>query len=379
MKRLALCLTLLLAAASAQAGTVKYNKALVNESGLSVSKNYPLSVQSFGIDQVAVQVVWSTPTLSPATFTGGSVSTFTITVTSSPAQGVPGEMVCIANVCLADGQQWNHDLLGFSSMTALAIFNAANLNTYLTSIASFTYNQSQSVVYATATSAGFNYATYSSSQAALTITPFISSNPSQGWATGAMFGGSTPSWTINTGIITSTMTAPWYGTNGQTPMVGLPLLYSGSPAIGGLTTATTYFYIPVSPSAFGLSTTSTGAVVGFNALPTISSTSGTFIFLTSSQTVIGAPNKYTLTPSTYSATTTLTWQASNDGMNWTNVASTQTMTLTPNGGVASSIFDFGNYNWAWLQANVARTQPVGVNWSDGINMLITINGKNSTY
>ena len=70
-------------------------------------------------------------------------------------------------------------------------------------------------------------------------------------------------------------------------MVGLPVLDSSVTVtlpIKNLVANTTYYIIPVTPTSFGLSTTSTGALAGFNALPTISSTTGTFILLTSSNT-----------------------------------------------------------------------------------------------
>jgi hypothetical protein len=166
-------------------------------------------------------------------------------------------------------------------------------------------------------------------------------------------------------------------------MVGIPLLYAvgtGGQAIGGLTTGTTYYGIPVSVGSFGLSTTSTGAVAGYAKLPSVSTMTagvgdGTFILLTSSQAKTTA-DTWTLTASSYSATTTLTWQVSNDGVNWSNSTSTGAVVLTPATPTVPLAYDFGTFNFGFLQANVVRSGG-SLGWSGPEQVLITINGKNS--
>ena len=237
------------------------------------------------------------------------------------------------------------------------------------------------MIYATATTVGTstNYATYSSSQNALTISGYTSSGPVT--ASGLMSGGTNSSYLINTGVIATTGTI---SATGKTPMVGLPVLYTNSGTnITGLTTGTTYFMIPVTPTSFGLSSTSTGAVAGFNKLPNTSSTTltstgtadGTFIQLTSSAVKTTA-DTFTLTASSYSATTQLTWQVSNDCNNYTNYVntSTGTFTITPSSFTQTSAYDFGTINFACVQANIVRT---GNSWSSGVIMSIIANGKNS--
>ena len=235
------------------------------------------------------------------------------------------------------------------------------------------------VIYTTSTSVGLNtnYATYSSTQGALTLKPYTSSGTNV--ANGSMSGGTNSSYLINTTVISSTG-AFW--TTGKTPMVGLPLGFSTpNSSLTGLTTGTTYYLIPVTPTSFGLSSTSTGAVAGFAKLPNVSTMTlagvadGTFILLTSSQ-VKTAADTFILTSSSYSATVALTWQVSNDCVNYTNYVntSTGTVTMVPTGTTQALGYDFGTIDFACIQANIVRT---GATQSSGLIMSIIANGKNS--
>jgi hypothetical protein len=364
------------------AATPKGPGTIANESDLSYSKNYLVPLNSYGIDQEAFQVTWSTPVVPATTFTDGSVSTFTITVTSSPQQGfVPSTTLCINGICLADGNQWNHDAgqTAQSSTTACNISAAINASSLLNTIVVSTCvakSGAGSIVATTATVVGQNYATYSSSQTAFYLAPFTSSSPVTGYGYGAMAGGTASSYTLANGFATVIYATNTFSLVGKTPMVALPVLYTkGTNNVTGLTDQTTYYLIPFSPGSFGLSTTSTGAVAGYNNLPVISTTNNTFIALTSSRTLITA-DVFTLTPSTYSATTTVTWQVSNDGVNWTNYASTAPMVLTATYPSANYAYDMGTQNFGFLQANVVRSGG-SAGWSNGVQLLITINGKNS--
>jgi hypothetical protein len=371
-----------LAVTWAQAATPKGPGIIANESSLAVSsKTYAIPLNSYGIDQEAFQVVWSTPTISSVTFTDGSVSTFTITVTSSPIQGIPYETICINGICLADGNQWNHDAgqVAQSSTTACSMAAAVNASTSLNTVVVSTCvakSGAGSIVATTSTIVGVNYATYSSSQSALTLSPYSSSSPVTGYGFGTMTGGTSASYTLVSGSATVISATNPYSPIGKTPMVALPVLYvKGTNAITGLTTGTTYYVIPVTLGAFGLSTTSTGAAAGYAALPAISMTNGTFIPLTSSQTIVTA-DSYSLTASSYTATTTITWQVSNDGMNWTTYASTGPVILTPVYPSTNYGYDTGMQNFGFLQASVVRSGATA-GWSDGLQLLITVNGKNS--
>ena len=102
---------------------------------------------------------------------------------------------------------------------------------------------------------------------------------------------------------------------------------------------------------------------------------GTFILLTSSQ-VKTAADTFILTSSSYSATVALTWQVSNDCVNYTNYVntSTGTVTMVPTGTTQALGYDFGTIDFACIQANIVRT---GATQSSGLIMSIIANGKNS--
>ena len=464
-----------LVASAVHAATPKGPGTIANESGLAASKTYPINLNSYGIDQLAVQVLYSTPAIPVSVFTDGSTSSATITVNSNTAISTAAATdfltvlstnnlgnACITffnggatqNVCnggwridvtsdtAADiASQMNSTFSNILSSAANSVVSstattpgsAGNSMTFVSNTSSITVNAKSfsggqdgatlfignaiykfggnvtigaaasntatnlaaaitassvtygvvanavaAVVYATSTVVGTqtNYATYSSTQAALTLSPYTSSSSVTGAATGAMYGGSNSAYAINTTVIASTAT---FWTTGKTPMVALPGLYGqGASAITGLTDKTTYYLIPVTPTSFGLATTSTGAVAGYAKLPSVSSMTagtadGTFILLASSQAKTTA-DTYTLTASSYSATTTLTWQVSNDCVNYTNSTSTGTVTMTPTTSTQSQVYDFGTVNFACLQANVARS---GATQSAGLTLSIIVNGKNS--
>jgi hypothetical protein len=352
------CLALF-GASLAQAATPKVNGYLANETGVSTAKTYPLGLSQYSVDQAAFVLQWSSANPTTDTFTDGSVSSATLTVSSSPAQGIIAETVCINQTCLTDGKDWTHSPIGQSSGTALSIANAINANTTLNQIIVATAPTNSSIIYTTATVVGQNYALYSSSPTALRWNP-----------ANAMVGGTNSAYTINTAVILSTTN--WYS-NGQTPMVALPVVYTqGASAITGLTNQTTYYAIPISPNAFALATTSTGAVAGFGLLPNTSSTTipGVFITLNSSQTKTTA-DTYSLRPTVFAGSPSGFWQVSNDGNAWTTYTSSGTVPLTASG---NSILggDFGSINFAWIRFNL-NTPPTG----GALQFSIEPNGKNS--
>lgn len=71
--------------ATAQAATVKYNEKLANESGVAVAKTYALPLNGYGIDWFSYQAIWSSAAPTAVTFTDGSVSTTSVTITSNTA------------------------------------------------------------------------------------------------------------------------------------------------------------------------------------------------------------------------------------------------------------------------------------------------------
>ena len=347
------CLALFVAT-SGWAGTPKVGGYIANESGVSTAKTYPLGLNQYSVDQAAFVLLWSSANPATTTFTDGSVSSATLTVSSSPAQGIVGETICINQTCLIDGTNWTHSPLGQSSGTALSIANAINANTTLNQIVVATVPAGGSVIYTTATVVGQNFSVYASTTALR-------------WAPStAMVGGTNSGYTINGTVISA---ANSWAPNGQTPMVALPVVYTqGASAITGLTNQTTYYVIPINSTAFSLATTSTGAVVGYNALP---NTSGaTFIPLASSQTKTTA-DSYTLRTTAFAGTPSGFWQVSNDGTNWATYPSSGTVTLTGS-GQSSLAGDFGAINFAWIRFNL-NTPPTG----GALQFAIEPNGKNS--
>jgi hypothetical protein len=123
-------------------------------------------------------------------------------------------------------------------------------------------------------------------------------------------------------------------------MVGLPVLYTATTALGGLTTATTYFVIPVSQTQFELALTSTGAVAG------------TYITITSSSSQTTAHSR-TLTPLAIAGTTTFAWTASNDGTNWFTVGTSSAVAAGGfTAGGQSILTDWSAFNYSFLRLSV---------------------------
>lgn len=361
MKKYLAVLLLLVAPITAWAGTVKYNGYLANEAGLTYTKAYPLPMNQVQADNVSFQLTWSTANPLAVPFTDGSVATGKITVSSSPAQGISGETVCISNICFSDGNQWTHDPLGFSSGTALSITNAINaspLNTVL--VASVPANGT--VIFTTSTIVGTaaNFALFSSSNSALGLTTLISSTTA-GVATGTMSGGTNSAYTLVGGSATILSSTNTFGSQTQTGMVGFEVLYtttSGNTALIPLINATTYYVIPVSPAAFGLATTSANAQAG------------KFIVFTSS-TAKTTADGFLLTPEAYSGNASGLWQVSNDGVNWAGVT-TSSQTFTPVFPSSTTAVDFGLMDYSWIRFNVAVPPTQG-----GLQLQIIPNAKNS--
>lgn len=179
-----------------------------------------------------------------------------------------------------------------------------------------------------------NYALTSSTDAALTLSgPKTVTN---GASTGIMTGGTNSGVTLNSSIIL----LPSHGFT-----TALPVLYTGSPAIGGLTTGTTYFPGIIDANDIAL------AVSSANAL------AGTYITITGTTTQTTA-NTYTLAPLAYLAGSAGgVWQASNDCLNWGTfgptvnniVVSSQSYTA---GAPVTVIQDWGMVDFACLRYNI---------------------------
>lgn len=141
-----------------------------------------------------------------------------------------------------------------------------------------------------------------------------------------------------------------------------PVLYTNSGTnVSPLTSGTTYYATKVN-NAFGLSTTSTGAVAGAYITFTSSSSSGNYTF--SPLPILGTPS--------------FKWQISNDGINWADYTTTNkgiavssvTMSTYFSTGTVTS-WDFGDIGYAWIRLNV--TAPT----QGAISLIAAGNGKNS--
>lgn len=192
----------------------------------------------------------------------------------------------------------------------------------------------------TANGVASNYILASSTQAALTLSaPFVIVSSA---STGIMTGGRDASYTINTTSIT-------IANHGFSK--ALPVLYSGTPAIGGLSTGTTYYAVPYSANVIGLSSTSAVAQTG-NA-----------ITLTSSSTQTTA-HTYTLAPLVFSAGSAGGfWQVSNDGTTWSTFSTTAgniaVSSQTYTAASVTTIQDFGIVDYGYLRYNVTAPTTGG--------------------
>ena len=489
IKRFILAGLACLTASLVHAGTVKYNGYLANESGVAYAKTYPLPLNSYAIDQLSFQLNWATAAPAAVTFTDGSESTGTITVTSNTgistatatayltvrSTNVAGACITYFNGSTSqitcNSGSWRVDVTSdtaadiasqmatqFSAIlstsntssniysTATLAGSAGNAMSFTTNTSSITVNgitlstgvfsggqdgatlwigntqykfggnvnigaaasntatnlataitassmttnivaaAAGSIVSATSTIVGtqMNVTIYSSTQAALTIGgSTVTVAGLNGAGQGQMWGGTNSAYTLVSGSATViSATNPYMPLTDSlgmpsnvtpTPMVGLRLLYGqGVSAITGLTDKTTYYAIPVTQGSFGLSTTSTGAVAGYAALPAMVTTNGTFIPLTSSQTKTTA-DSYTLTALAYSTISPAgIWQGSNDGVNWGQMPAISSQTFVSVYPSSTTVQDFGTTNYSSIRFNLNTPPTAG-----GLILQIIPNGKNS--
>ena len=281
--------------------------------------NFPLAVSTDAVrdlnlsgEIVSAQVDTSSLTIAAQTFTDGTVSTGSITVSSNPTGGFPSYNVAINNLYVS----FTYDV-NYASNTAYNMCSAILANPYTSLITTCT--ASGSVVYTTSTAvgAGTNYTLATSSPAA-----FVVSGPT-------MTGGTSATYSLSTGIM---------GTGASSFPTGLPVLYtSGTITVNPLVNQTTYYAIPATAGGFQLASTSTGAVAG------------SFITLTSSTTGTTA-HTFTITPLAISGTSTFTWQQSDDNVNWTSLLiSTQTFAGTT---AQSTQWTFGTLFHRYLRLDI---------------------------
>lgn len=250
--------------------------------------------------------------------------------------------------------------VGGSSTTAASIVAGINGNANLNTIIIATNNTTSNVVITTATQVGTigNYATFSSTQAALTLSaPF--SIASNGSSTGTMTGGINASYTLAGGSATIV------NITNHRYTLALQVLYSTSSGTGitGLTNGTTYFIIPVSPNSIGFATSAANA------------RASVFVVLTSSQNKT-TQDLFALAPLAIAGTPSYKWQVSNDGINWVDYTTTSgnvavssvTLSVFNSTGTANS-WDFGAIQYAYIR--LAVISPT----AGAINLQVVGNGK----
>lgn len=247
-----------------------------------------------------------------------------ITVSASKMSGgADNAVLTIGGTALTQGTNWTAATSNAATANSIAV--AINAATSLAIFASSTTGTA--IVYTTSTfnGAAYNYAYTSSSPTALSVSG------------SAMNSGANPGDVLNSKTITAT------AATGLTP--GQAILYQigSTPAIGGLTTGTTYYAAPVGTNAFKLALYSTSAVAGIPASDFVTITS------TNSGTTV---HTYTLLPSPWGALTgTYIWQVSNDAATWSTAPSTGTVTISATAVGSPLSTNWGVLGYRYLRLN----------------------------
>lgn len=165
-------------ALAARAGVIIYNQALVNETALAYNNTYLLDIQNVGINSISAAAVYSSATIQTATFTDGSESTGSVTVsnfqnlvaaratnqvTIATTTGLGRATLSLPGLVLREGTDWSAN--GTKAQTAASLAKALNGQLHISAVAVGT------IIYATAP-VGSNYnslQTVSSVPSALTV------------------------------------------------------------------------------------------------------------------------------------------------------------------------------------------------------------------
>lgn len=271
-------------------------------------------------------IVYATATAGSYYNSFGLVSTNANIVAATPqfVGGQDNAVIKINGTPLLQGSNWTAATANSNTATSIAsAINASSaLNTHIHAAAS------GAVVTTTSTLNGalFNYS-------------IVSSTPTALLASGAlMTGGNTSAFTLGSSLFT----VPAHGLT-----LALPVLYSGTPAIGGLIAQTTYYALPLSVNAFELAKYSTSAVAGTD-----------LVLITSTNTQL-SQHTYTLAPLGIAGSPSFKWQVSNDNSVWTDLAvSSVTVGLTDPAN--STIWSFGFIGTQLLRLNVIAPTAGGL-------------------
>jgi hypothetical protein len=185
----AACASLLASIAVVKAARVIYNQTFVSETALAYNNTYTLDAGASplmwsNIDSLSMQAAYSSATVAAVSFTDGSASTATVTVSSysalTTAQGsntltvssntiraIKGQKFTLNGRPFVEGELWS--IKGSTTLTAVDITNAINNDTEVNSV--FSATNTLAVITITCKSSGAVCNTYtltSSTPAALT-------------------------------------------------------------------------------------------------------------------------------------------------------------------------------------------------------------------
>ncbi len=272
-------------------------------------------------------IVYATATYGTAANSWTATSN-TSNVTVAKAKFCCGQdraVLTINGTALTSGSQWFASVS--SDTTGTSIASAINTAFPTTLTAAEGTGASKGIISITSklTGSAYNYTVVSSTQGSLTVkeSPLVN--------------GVTSGVTLGSKLITATAAT---GLN-----LGTPVLYAigSNPAIGGLTTGTTYFAVPYGASSFYLAKFSSSAVAGL---------ASDYATVTSTNTqALTSEHTYTLVPLSWSGSATFIWQASNDNSNWATAPSTGTVTITSGTSATDTLIDFGVFNFRYLRLN----------------------------
>lgn len=283
---------------------------------------------------------------------GSSFNTYAVTSSSQAALrvqnanlsgGTDNAVACLNGTCVTANSQW---FPAFSS-TQTAANLATAFNTSASSL-TVTVQASSNVVTGTSTVVGTQtaYILTTSTQSLLTVSAPVTTVLPYGAST-VMTGGTSSAYTLNSSTLTLT---------NHSFSTGLQVLYSGTPAIGGLATGTTYYVTNLGQNTLGLATSNANAIIGSDIVITSSS----------SQTTA---HTYTLAPLAITGTPSFQWMVSDDSVNWVpagptlnNLAiSSVTLSAYTSTGTVNA-WDFGHEDYGFLGLNVVAPTTGALNF-----------------
>lgn len=243
------------------------------------------------------------------------------------AGGQSNATVKIHGVALLQGLDWT--AATSNAATASSLASAINGSSFLNTAVSA--GASGGVVTTTSTFADslYNYSQVTSTPTALSATN--------------MSGGTAPAFRLRSPVFT----IPSHGFS-----LALPVLYSGSPAIGGLSSGSTYYAVPLTANTFDLAKYSTSAVAGVD-----------LVVITSTNTQLAA-DTYTLAPLGIAGIPSFKWQVSNDNSTWSDLA-VSSVTMGPTGTPYSippaiTFWSFGYIGTRYIRLNVTAPTAGGI-------------------